>query len=71
MPVAQGGGRSRRRHRSGPPRVKVSRPLTAVLYDIHGNLPALEAVLAEAESAGATSYVLGGDYASMGPWPPG
>jgi predicted phosphodiesterase len=41
----------------------------ALLYDIHGNLPALEAVLAEAESAGSTSYVLGGDYASMGPWP--
>jgi diadenosine tetraphosphatase ApaH/serine/threonine PP2A family protein phosphatase len=47
----------------------VSRPPTALLYDIHGNLPALEAVLAEAKSAGATSYVLGGDYASMGPWP--
>jgi predicted phosphodiesterase len=41
----------------------------ALLYDIHGNLPALEAVLAEAESAGSTRYVLGGDYASMGPWP--
>lgn len=42
---------------------------TAVLYDIHGNLAALEAVLAEAESAGATSYMLGGDYATFGPWP--
>jgi len=41
----------------------------AVLYDIHGNLPALETVLAEAETAGATSYLLGGDYASFGPWP--
>jgi predicted phosphodiesterase len=41
----------------------------ALLYDIHGNLPALEAVLAEAERAGSTRYVLGGDYASMGPWP--
>src|SRR6266704_6800968 len=41
----------------------------AVLYDIHGNLAALEAVLAEAESAGATSYLLGGDYAAFGPWP--
>jgi predicted phosphodiesterase len=41
----------------------------AVLYDIHGNLVALEAVLAEAESAGATSFVLGGDYAAFGPWP--
>jgi predicted phosphodiesterase len=47
----------------------VSRPAVALLYDIHGNLPALESVLAEAESAGSTRYVLGGDYASMGPWP--
>ena len=41
----------------------------AVLYDIHGNLAALEAVLAEAESEGVTGYVLGGDYATFGPWP--
>ena len=41
----------------------------AVLYDIHGNLPALEAVLADAAAAGATRYVLGGDYALFGPWP--
>jgi predicted phosphodiesterase len=41
----------------------------AVLYDVHGNLAALEAVLAEAEQAGATSYLLGGDYATFGPWP--
>jgi predicted phosphodiesterase len=42
---------------------------TAILYDVHGNLVALEAVLAEAEQAGATEYVLGGDYATFGPWP--
>jgi diadenosine tetraphosphatase ApaH/serine/threonine PP2A family protein phosphatase len=41
----------------------------ALLYDIHGNLTALEAVLAEVETAGITSYLLGGDYASFGPWP--
>lgn len=41
----------------------------ALLYDIHGNLAALEAVLAEAEQVGATSYLLGGDYAAFGPWP--
>src|SRR4029450_2200670 len=40
-----------------------------VLYDIHGNIPPLEAVLAEAEQAGATSFLLGGDYAAFGPWP--
>ena len=41
----------------------------AILYDVHGNLPALEAVLADAESAGADNYVLGGDYALFGAWP--
>lgn len=41
----------------------------AVLYDIHGNVAALEAVLEEAEEAGATRYLLGGDYAAFGPWP--
>jgi diadenosine tetraphosphatase ApaH/serine/threonine PP2A family protein phosphatase len=47
----------------------VNHPPTACLYDIHGNLVALEAVLADAEAAGATSYLFGGDYSSMGPWP--
>jgi predicted phosphodiesterase len=42
---------------------------TALLYDVHGNLAALEAVLAAAEGAGATAYVLGGDYSTFGPWP--
>jgi predicted phosphodiesterase len=41
----------------------------AALYDIHGNLPALEAVIADAEAAGADRYLLGGDYASLGAWP--
>jgi predicted phosphodiesterase len=41
----------------------------ALLYDIHGNLPALEAVLDEAEAAEAATYLLGGDYATFGPWP--
>jgi diadenosine tetraphosphatase ApaH/serine/threonine PP2A family protein phosphatase len=41
----------------------------ALLYDVHGNLPALEAVLHDAEVAGATRYLLGGDYAAFGPWP--
>ena len=43
--------------------------MIAVLYDIHGNLAALEGVLREAEELGATSYLLGGDYATFGPWP--
>jgi predicted phosphodiesterase len=41
----------------------------AILYDVHGNLVALEGVLAEAEREDATTFLLGGDYASFGPWP--
>jgi putative phosphoesterase len=41
----------------------------ALLYDIHGNLPALEAVIADAEAQGADEFVLGGDYALAGAWP--
>ncbi|MDQ6806180.1 MAG: metallophosphatase family protein [Actinomycetota bacterium] len=44
-------------------------PVTGLLYDVHGNLPALEAVLADAPSAGVTHWLLGGDYALFGPWP--
>ncbi|MEA2428326.1 MAG: hypothetical protein QOF37_1954, partial [Thermoleophilaceae bacterium] len=43
--------------------------MLAILYDIHGNLPALEAVLSDARAAGADRFVLGGDYALFGPWP--
>jgi predicted phosphodiesterase len=42
--------------------------MLVVLYDIHGNLPALEAVLAEAEGLGER-YLLGGDYGTPSPWP--
>ena len=41
--------------------------MRALLYDIHGNLPALEAVLADASDA--DEFLLGGDYATAGPWP--
>jgi diadenosine tetraphosphatase ApaH/serine/threonine PP2A family protein phosphatase len=40
-----------------------------LLYDVHGNLPALEAVLADAEGAGVERWLLGGDYALFGAWP--
>ena len=43
--------------------------MLAVLYDIHGNLPALEAVVADAREAGADRFLLGGDYAAFGAWP--
>jgi predicted phosphodiesterase len=41
--------------------------LPALLYDIHGNLPALEAVLADAGAV--DEFLLGGDYATGGAWP--
>ncbi len=41
----------------------------AVLFDIHGNVDALEAVLAEADDLGCAGLVLGGDYAFLGPAP--
>ena len=41
---------------------------TAALYDIHGNLPALEAVLAEVRSEGVNQLVIGGDVLP-GPMP--
>jgi predicted phosphodiesterase len=40
----------------------------AVLCDIHGNLPALQAALAEVERAGVDLLVFGGDVAA-GPMP--
>lgn len=41
----------------------------AVLFDIHGNVDALEAVLADAGDLGCEGLVLGGDYALLGPAP--
>jgi putative phosphoesterase len=40
-----------------------------LLYDVHGNLPALEAVLRDARNTPVRRWVLGGDYASFGGWP--
>ena len=40
----------------------------AALYDIHGNLPALEAVLRDVRDAGVTQVVIGGDVLP-GPMP--
>jgi diadenosine tetraphosphatase ApaH/serine/threonine PP2A family protein phosphatase len=40
-----------------------------LIYDVHGNLPALEAVLEDASAAGAQRFLLGGDYGLFGPWP--
>lgn len=40
----------------------------AVLADIHGNLPALEAVLADVDSQGVDQVVLAGDVVNWGPF---
>ena len=45
------------------------RPLLAILYDIHGNVDALDAVLADVRAAGANRYLLGGDYGLPSPAP--
>ncbi len=46
-----------------------SRRMLGLLYDVHGNLPALEAVLADSQDAGVDRWLLGGDYALFGAWP--
>jgi predicted phosphodiesterase len=43
--------------------------MLAVLYDIHGNTVALDAVLAEAGAIGADRFFLGGDYGTPSPAP--
>jgi diadenosine tetraphosphatase ApaH/serine/threonine PP2A family protein phosphatase len=43
--------------------------MLALLYDVHGNLPALDAVLDDARGHGAERFLLGGDYAAFGAWP--
>jgi diadenosine tetraphosphatase ApaH/serine/threonine PP2A family protein phosphatase len=40
-----------------------------VLYDIHGNIPALDEVLPQAEAEGVDRWLLGGDYGTPSPWP--
>lgn len=42
--------------------------LYAVIADIHGNFPALEAVLADARQAGAERFLFAGDYFTDLPW---
>lgn len=41
----------------------------AVISDIHGNLSALEAVIADAEKRGVDEYIFAGDYCLSGPQP--
>ncbi|MBW3609290.1 MAG: metallophosphoesterase family protein [Actinobacteria bacterium] len=43
--------------------------MQALIYDVHGNLLALDAVLADAAEQGVETYLVGGDVALFGPWP--
>lgn len=43
--------------------------MLALLYDVHGNLAALDAVLSDARAAGAERFLLGGDFTLFGPSP--
>ena len=43
--------------------------MLALLYDVHGNVLALDAVLEDARAAGAERWLLGGDYVAFGAWP--
>lgn len=44
-------------------------PKTAILTDIHANLPALEAVLREVDASGVDGIVFGGDLVGYGAFP--
>ena len=43
--------------------------MLGILYDIHGNLDALDAVLDDADDARVDRWLLGGDYGTPSPWP--
>src|SRR3569832_1758774 len=56
--------------RTGRRRVSVGPcwAMLALLYDIHGNLPALEAVLDDTAGRDVERWLLGGDKALFGAW---
>ncbi|MDE5894255.1 MAG: metallophosphatase family protein [Acetatifactor sp.] len=41
----------------------------AIISDIHGNLPALDAVIQDAEKSGVDSFIFAGDYCISNPYP--
>ena len=43
--------------------------MLGILYDIHGNLDALDVVLADADATGVDRWLLGGDYGAVSPYP--
>lgn len=49
--------------------IEMTMSKVAVITDIHGNLPALEAALARVEELGIEEFYCGGDLVGYGPWP--
>ena len=43
--------------------------MLGLLFDIHGNIPALERVIEQADDEGIYRWLLGGDYGTPSPWP--
>lgn len=41
----------------------------AFISDVHGNLPALNAVIEDAERERAEQFIFAGDYCLSNPWP--
>ena len=41
----------------------------AIISDIHGNFPAMQAVLKDVKGQGISSFIFAGDYCISGPWP--
>ena len=41
----------------------------AIISDIHGNFPAMQAVLKDVKEQGISSFIFAGDYCISGPWP--
>lgn len=48
---------------------KLKSRFTCVFADVHGNLPALEAILKDAKKHSVDSYLFLGDAVGYGPWP--
>lgn len=44
-------------------------PAVAIFADVHANLPALEAIIADAKSRGCTTFLYAGDVIGFGPFP--
>ena len=41
----------------------------AVISDVHGNMPAMSAVLSDAKDKGVDEFIFAGDYCLSGPYP--